>query len=375
MSEPFELLLDGVDAPLLVLGFRGREAVSACYRFDVDVALTHPVEHELLGLRSSLRVLTSREPRTVHGIVSAIQRRSRRADGRSVLRVRLEPQLARLKHASHWQIFHDASVVQVADAVLAAHQVAREWRLLRQPHARPHRVQRGERDLAFVERILADEGIFFWFEQGSQGEVVVLADEPASYPALPLAGVLPHKGSDALHAGSDDVLFDLVATERLRAQGSRVQLFDWSRPHHDASDRHRRAQPHAALELDEHEHACEGLARTPALAIRRLDEARRGASRASATTLFPHVAPGHWFGVDEHSEAALNRDYVVIAVQHTGRSPREGGGERAYEALLTLAPRDVPLRPRRRTQPLAKGLETATVMGPVRSTTFTSLRP
>lgn len=367
MTEPFSLSLEGIETPLLVLGFRGREAMNSPYRFELDVlSEAAPDQDAILGLSGRLVISTSAEPRVIHGIITACEFRPRREDGQSVLRLRLEPRLARLKHASCWRIFHDSGIVKIVSAVLGEHRVPFSWRTARLPLPRPHRVQRGERDLAFVDRILADDGIFYWFEQTVGGERVVLADRAAAYDALHGSAVLHHKGSAELNAADDRVLFDMSRNSRMRPRGMRVRLFDWTRPRRDAVEESglKRGTSGPELALEEHEHASEGLSTEPAPAPHRLDEARLAASLAQAVTLFPHVTPGAWFTVNEHSEPALNTQYVISAVEHVGRAPRSGQTSRTYEAKLTLHPRDACVRPHRSRELLARGLETATVMGP-----------
>jgi len=368
VTEPFSLSLPDLESQLLVLGFRGHEAMSSPYRFELDVLSDASLDQEaLLGATGQLTIATSSDPRSVHGIITACEVRPRRQDGQSVVRLRLEPRLARLKHASCWRIFHDSDVVAIVSAMLAEHRVPFTWRTARLAQPRPHRVQRGERDLAFVDRILADDGIFYWFEQTADGERLVFADRAEAYDALHGTPVLHHKGSAELNAADDRVLFDMSRNARMRPRSVRVRLFDWSRPRNDAADESllKRATVAPDLALEEHEHGSEGLSRDPAPAPHRLDEARLAASLAQTTTLFPHVAPGYWFSVDEHSEPALNAEYVVSAVDHVGRAPRSGqSASRTYEAKLTLHPRTAPVRPRRNRELLARGLETATVMGP-----------
>lgn len=53
-------------------------------------------------------------------------------------------------------------------------------------------VQYRETDLAFVSRLLEEEGITYWFEHACDGHTLVLSDAPSSFPAMP-GGTLPSK--------------------------------------------------------------------------------------------------------------------------------------------------------------------------------------
>lgn len=368
MESPFTLELEGTEAELTVVGLRGREALNALYHFEVELTSTASLDpDDTIGRAARLQIATSRTPREVSGLVTAFELRGRLADGRSAARLRIEPRLARLKHASSWRIFHDANVRTIVETLLREHGVPAAWRTADLAAPRPHRVQRGERDLAFLQRILAEEGLMYWFETGADGEELVIADRAEAYAPLHGAATLSHKGKSELASFDDTTLFELVHNRRLRPQRLRARLFDWTLPRRDAKDETPPARSGLAqLLLDEHDHAREGLEQDPFSATRRLEQARNDEDEARATTRFPHVAPGAWFQAEDASEVGLSRAYVVRAVQHVGHAPREGSNERVYEAALTLAPRERAVRPRRPRDLLARGLESATVMGPDR---------
>ncbi|MCK7498752.1 MAG: phage late control D family protein [Comamonadaceae bacterium] len=152
-------------------GFRV-ELVALCDDAGVDLA-------SLLGTPALLQLLTpagERARRPFHGLISEAGWLG--SDG-GLGRVRLlvEPWLALLRERQDARVFHEASVVEIVDAVFAASRDAfadalPEWRWsLADPDASPRRgrcVQAHESDLAFVERLLRDEGLFFWFEHEAE---------------------------------------------------------------------------------------------------------------------------------------------------------------------------------------------------------------
>jgi uncharacterized protein involved in type VI secretion and phage assembly len=77
ITRPFELTAGAYTATdLRVLSFRGREAISRPFRFDITLAADHldagSFEADVLGQTACLRLNTpGHEPRTVHGTPSA----------------------------------------------------------------------------------------------------------------------------------------------------------------------------------------------------------------------------------------------------------------------------------------------------------------
>ena len=171
---------------LRVVSFRGKEQVSRLYSFDVvlagsgvDVAT---IESDLLGERAHLRIAHGSDAaRSVHGIIRKIEVEglSGGGDAQHRFRVRIAPRLHLLKHSKTSRVFQQLTVQQVVDQILGQWRVERHWNLLGKLGQREYCVQYRESDLRYVKRLLAEEGIFFWFEHPHEDdgqEVVVFAD-------------------------------------------------------------------------------------------------------------------------------------------------------------------------------------------------------
>ncbi len=204
------------DGVLRVAGFRGHEALSRPYRWDVLVDLEDVdfdgLEVDLMAQAASLEYTHDSEvPRVVHGVVSALRRVEASGDGfRRRLKLRLVPRLALLSRNRVSRIFQEMTVPEIVAEVLGDAGVPVVQRLQRRYSPRVYCVQYQESDLAFVARILAEEGIFYYFLQPPAmlsdlsaaaaaqafltaagvreallAEVVVLADHAAAY--VPIA--------------------------------------------------------------------------------------------------------------------------------------------------------------------------------------------
>ncbi len=365
MTLPFTFTIDTVPDEMVVVSFRGHEAASSPFRFEVQALSSDSLDPErVLGLRAQFNNAIGDAVRTTCGIITACELSSRRADGRTVSRLRLEPTLATLKHRSHWRIFHDQTVLGVVSELLTPLGIPFDWKVARTPDRKPHRTQRGERDLSFLHRMLADEGIFYWFDHTREREWLVFADDANMYSSLPGATSLRHAGLSDSSSVNERSLLGLARNHRLRPTSQSTRLFDPKRPFRgdESGDSHGAA---SHLSLESYEHASEGLAQRPSPARRRLGEARARASVAHATCLYPHIAPGHVFQLTDHSEESLNGGYAITRVDHEGHAARDGEAKaRSYECKVSLVPRSTPMLIECARSPVATGLETATVMGP-----------
>ena len=185
---------------LVVEHISGREGLSEGFCFDITALSTDDrIDLDaLLGQPALLQILTQHSRsalRPVHGHVTAFERMS--ADGGLArYRLRLEPWLALLRHRQDCYVWQDRSVLDIVQEIFGDYQgkgrLAPSWRLAladtAQYRSRALCTQYEESDLAFVERLLAEEGLFYWFEHhgdatgdGFGSHTLVIADHNGAF--------------------------------------------------------------------------------------------------------------------------------------------------------------------------------------------------
>jgi len=123
--------------------------------------------------------------RTVYGVVESFRRVSSARDNTRYA-LTLVPRIALLAQTKGCEIFLNQSVTEVVEQVLRKHGLEGpdfEFRLSREYGARELITQWRETDLAFVQRLLAEVGIFWRFEMDSRLEqdVVIFQDTQQQY--------------------------------------------------------------------------------------------------------------------------------------------------------------------------------------------------
>ncbi len=168
----------GADA-LLVERFVGREELSSLYEYHIDCLSTnvHIELKSLLGKQVALRTRLADGSQGVRsGYVSAVAQLG--ADG-GLARYRLTavPWLAFAVHQRRSRVFQDIGVLDLISEVLAAYSPHHNWRITPDAKAflaglrpRSYCCQYRESDYDFLSRILAEEGIGFYFEEAEDGE-------------------------------------------------------------------------------------------------------------------------------------------------------------------------------------------------------------
>lgn len=161
------------DAALLVETFSGYEAISEGFRFRIDCLSPHAHfdPRTLLGEEITLRLLLADgSKRSWHGYVTGALHLG--ADG-GLARYRLimEPWLAFLDRRRNNILFQDKTVLDILGQVFADYPEANWSSQVTQP-LRTHSLatQYRETDLAFVSRLLAEEGLSFRFAHDQSAE-------------------------------------------------------------------------------------------------------------------------------------------------------------------------------------------------------------
>jgi type VI secretion system secreted protein VgrG len=238
----FELVTERYPAgSLLVVSFRALEELSKPYSCDVLVlgrqVDASTIEGDLLRQRAHFHIAAMSEaPRVIHGLIRRVTAMdSWGGYGEHAYRVRLGPRMHLLSRSQGTRIFQSLDVRAIVSSILDEWRVCHRWSLLRPPAPREYCVQYLESDLSFVTRLLAEEGIFYWFEHPhgeDTEEVVVFGDGP--HAIQPIDGD-PHlllRDPSGMHE-TEEHIRHFEVRERVRPLGTLLKEFDFMRPSHD----------------------------------------------------------------------------------------------------------------------------------------------
>lgn len=254
---------EGAWSMLQVVDFRGHEEMSRLYRYELTLLARQPQgegegaaevdPRDLVRARATLRIRTLSDPqfKVVHGVVTEAEEIGPAPDG-MLYRVVLMPPLVRAQHRKRCRIFLEKSTRQILEAVLqgdpnltleasatvpaddgsvSGFDPAREiftFRLaegarLDDVSVRPYCVQYNESDLAFVSRLLEEEGLSFHFENGSEACLLVISDKDAGRSRLePFAPLGPNAVGREISA--------VKLGARLRPRVVAIGDYNWKKP-------------------------------------------------------------------------------------------------------------------------------------------------
>ena len=377
MSHPanhsrFALQIPSLNDEVRVVSFRYQGVISSPYECILDVASERRdlSLEELLGKAALLTLFDPRHPQHIHGEMVQLSQGSIGKRFTSY-QITLRPKIWLLGMRSGLRIFQDKSTQQIVtqvlkDAGIADGQV--RWQVQSASAAREYCVQYRETDLEFVSRLLAEEGLFYFFEHSLAGHKLVIADNNSVFQ--PMAGnpVLPYRARSGLVSAEESV-YEFHGQQQLQSGAVVMRDFGFQKP---ASRLEGNATAQGFSQLQHYRYPGrfrdngEGRAYVQA----QLQGHQAQIETCELESDCVRLSLAGRFSLSQHGTQSFNREYVVSGLQMTGSQPQvleEGAGEegsrfsisaRAFPSAVDFRP-----APTLRRNPVA-GIQTAFVTGP-----------
>ena len=362
-------------AELLVSGFSASEQLNGLPRIELTLVSSSPAIdlHTLLDTPATLTLHHKYLGlRFLSGVIAEISRRNS-GHHRTSYTLTLLPSLHRLAHGSDCRIFQKKSVPDIIKCLLKEHGVEDVKWTLTQPHeTREYCVQYRESHLSFLRRIAAEEGIWFYFTCGANGQHTLhFMDNPQIVPQLPDQPSLAYN-STAGGAVKGAFCSSFSLREQLRATSFVQRDYTFKNPPYNQQHGAQRAEDNgsaADYALYEYpgRYKADGVGKP--FTKHRLEAARVDATTGQGATNTIHLMVGHQVGLQDHPNRDYNINYHVLSVSHQGSQPQAlgeeaGGGSTTYGASFEVMPARLPYRPQLLKKPLVDGPQIAHVTGP-----------
>ncbi len=366
-----QLVLDGDDDSLTlsVVSFSLREELGRPFSVEIDARSTDQIG-AANGPGKPASLVIAREgasPRTVQGVIESatIVSSTTTGDfGAHILRFHLVSAMALLDRMVDCEIFQDMTVKEIVTKTLENAGIPtsnQEFRLSATYPKREYCVRYNESALAFVSRLLEEEGIYYFSASGDAGETIVFSDDSAS--AAPIDGEPSIAYRDGEIATPEEVISWLSEGAAVRSGEVFFLDYDFKRPSLDMT-----AKADADADIDLALFDYPGLYVQPAdgkrLATVRLQSEQVDRHTARARSDCPRITVGHAFEISLARFDTANVKYVVVAAEHHFLQ------KNTYEVVAKLLPIATPFRTRQSTpRPIIEGPQTARVVAPASSQT------
>ncbi|MCQ4313554.1 type VI secretion system tip protein VgrG [Pseudomonas stutzeri] len=369
----FSLSIDGIAHDLQILEFKGREALSEPFTFELELVSEH-ADLDIESLIHQPAFLTlSPVGNGIHGLIYRVVQGD---SGKRLTRyqVTLRPQLAYLAHRTNQRIFQHLTVEKIIAQVLEEHGIqanAFRFGLGSVYPERDYCVQYDESDLHFIQRLCEEEGIHYHFQHSASGHVLVFGDDQTRFPTL--ASVAYQQDSGLVADQPVIKRFGL----RVETRTSRVTRrdYDFEKPRLTMENTFQcELQP----DLEDYDYPGRFVERTRGkhLSQRALERHRSDYELAEGTSDQPLLVTGHYLDLADHPRSAWNQLWLLNEIIHEGKQPQVleesvtdlGSSDsftQGYRNRFTATPWDILYRPAlKHPKPKVLGSQTVVVTGP-----------
>ncbi|ELU6038945.1 type VI secretion system tip protein VgrG [Salmonella enterica] len=290
-------------------------------------------------------------------------------EGRSVTyELRMEPWVKLLTHTSDYKAFQNKTVVDILDEVLAEYPYPVEKRLVESYPVRTWQVQYGETDFDFLQRLMQEWGIYWWFEHSENSHTLVLADAISAHKACPDSPLVEwHQEGLKL---DKEFIHTITANESLRTGQWVLDDFDFTKPRSLLANTvaNPRETGHATYEHYEWPGDYFDKSEGEMLTRIRMEAQRSPGSRVLGGGNIRTLMTGYTFTLENYPTAEVNQEYLLMQTllfvqdnaQHSGQDQHF-----TFSTRFELHPTREVFRPQRTvSKPHTKGPQSAIVTGP-----------
>jgi type VI secretion system secreted protein VgrG len=361
-----------------VIEFIGQEAMSECYTFTIratafDVDLTYETG---IGNAGCLIVRGADYEINHYGIITQFTQIPD-SDGTVMLsstyEFTLEPRIKGLSYLTQSRIFQNLTVQEIVESVLGDYMnkdTDFKFEAKDEFPKREFTVQYNESDLDFIQRLLEEEGVYYFFNHEGDREVMIMGNKADSIKPLPNTPTLPLMAEMGMHHESEEYVDYLSRNVKYVTGRATMKDYNYRTPDVNVIGKYEMEGPGEYYHFGDH--------------VKTTDEAKRMAQIRTemfaveretykGTGVFRDARPGYRFKLKNADAEGFNGEYLITRVTHRGdmaQAADDGTVDQTsrpiphYTNSFDAVPAKNPYRPQLMTpKPKAPGILTAKVDG------------
>jgi type VI secretion system VgrG family protein len=332
----FKFICNGFDeATFTLLQFDGIESISQLYQFNIELSTTNTLldSDELIQSESRLEIYHDNQLiRTIHGVLVALEESKFLSDG-VLYKAQLAPKVWMLNQYETNEVYLAQNIQETLETILkemGLESAQYRFDLTQKYRSWPFRLQYRESHLDFLHRIIEREGIYYYFEQLEDTEVIVFCDALQMVQSFSQQA-LTFQSAGGINLGADIAQVSSFICRRQRLP-NRITLRDFNeespsldvRGEADIDVKGVGEINIYGLNIESPEEGAH-LAEIHANAYRCRANEYMGESQTAL------MSSGYRMDIQQHPKAQYNeQEYLIVEIQHAGSNPdafRQDGQE------------------------------------------------
>ena len=373
-NEQFYIKIDGVSARLRLLSLHGEEHISKLFAYTVTFAIKGDLDidpRDVLGKAALVEIHDeyASVARYVSGIVSSIKQ-SDYDDKFIKYDVEITPDHVKLGFRKDYRIFQEKTLEDIIRQVMKEASFPSDtfrFELSESHSAREYCVQFGETDLQFIERLMEEEGTYYYYEHKEDAHVMVIADHPSTH--TPISGdkeLAFHEMTGMVSQG--EYVTKITHKESIGSGGYVTSDYNYLRPT-QLLLKEKQAKTDQELSIYEYPGAYADSATGELKARYHIEGLKSSKQRFEGHATTRRLASGRYFTLTKHPRDRYNQDYLLVVVNLTCTQPgvleeAAGGAPTTFTSEFVSIPLSETFRSHKNTsKPRVYGVQTAVVVG------------
>ncbi|WP_281647500.1 type VI secretion system tip protein TssI/VgrG [Parendozoicomonas sp. Alg238-R29] len=352
------------------------EHVCQTFVMEADLLYDQPEAPDLLGQSMAINYRpglqgSRQQARNFHGVITDIALlHSREADNLQTCRLTLRPWLQLLDLRDNCRIFQNQNSKKIITSLLSEHGLGGDctFKNSGSPKERNYCAQYNETDFVFIDRLLREEGMHWFFHHESNKHQLIVGDSNQSF----------QKCCDDLEYYRDATDLENALTHwqpHLQLQMNTQTSGSYTDEQAEvisSSPANSRHHWNSNLKLAAYRYSGHGRDRDQTAELARFQMESKDCRylQIQGRSAEPSLQAGGRFKLARHPDKSQIRDYLLLSVKHCIESTEKRQGVE-YSNQFTCQPVDWPFRPYPAHPVHIPGLQSATVTGPDNSEAHT----
>ncbi|WP_049631884.1 type VI secretion system Vgr family protein [Cellvibrio sp. pealriver] len=287
-----------------------------------------------------------------------------------VYQATIQPWLWYATRRQDYRIFQHKTVPEMVQEVLGTYGFELRLELSKNYRAWEYCVQYRETDANFVMRMLEHEGIWFWFDHKAGSHALVITDDIGLASPAPGCASLPYRSSGQGNPNEDFVTGWFSGGSVTSGDyAARDYSFKEASALLDTQHKKSAAHPFSDLQIFDYPGGYYLAGEGDTYAQVRMEELHSQHQRCTGQAAARGIAPGRLFTLAQHTQAALNKEYLIISCTYLFQANDYEADANTTPFIMDIQlqaqPSSQPFRPQRLTEkPISQGPDTAVITGP-----------
>ena len=326
---------------------------------------------DLVGKSIDFAILDGSTWRSFNGYVMSFEGMTAPTEGISAYNMVVAPWIHFLHNSVRCRVFQNENVIDIVKKIADEFGFASKLEVKANKSYKPYifKVQYEESDFDFIHRLLAEEGIFYYFLHEKGDHKLVLADEKSIYGRGPYESIQYKKGTTSVAKAKS-----LSIEESFRPGKAIVSSYNPEDPESNlAIDKPAKPETPAISQgisedqFSVHSDTQSYHSRSDGEQIAELIVLRErcGSRKVTFETNVKGMLPGNWFSIDPQDDFPSDfEDLVIIRQIWYFKSQAFKGGFGRYSSTIEAIPKSVTFAPPiGKPKPLINSIQRATVVG------------